>query len=268
MNAAFASVNHRIHYDGARDGLSDKQHTEQIAQEESTSGNFIPVEHAGSAREKQDEQHEQDSYETAQRYKFGYKIIDKYGNKQVREEEADEYNNRKGYYSFIDHDGVHRKVDYVADGHGFRATVVTNEPGTSHSNPAEAKIIANFPEQTASQYDGGIRAGHHVTPVFGKESSFFVPQVAAVKNVGAVPHRASIAHIPHAATPIAAPGYEEAPASRIVHSASAVRVLNVSNPRSVIKIVPSYASQGLHLAPHSHLKTPIPLQAAAATRRR
>ncbi|GIY48166.1 adult-specific rigid cuticular protein 15.7 [Caerostris extrusa] len=37
-----------------------------------------------------------------------------------------------------------RRVDYVADGHGFRATVKTNEPGTAASAPAAALINSPY----------------------------------------------------------------------------------------------------------------------------
>ncbi|OQR75815.1 hypothetical protein BIW11_00707 [Tropilaelaps mercedesae] len=73
-----------------------------------------------------------------QPYQFGYESVDEHGTKQVRHEVSDAYNNKKGSYSFTDARGIARRVDYVADAAGFRATVHTNEPGTAPSTPAAA----------------------------------------------------------------------------------------------------------------------------------
>ncbi|GIY48392.1 adult-specific rigid cuticular protein 15.7 [Caerostris extrusa] len=50
------------------------------------------------------------------------------GGTNSRSEVGDGYGNKKGSYTIADIDGRARRVDYVADGHGFRATVKTNEP--------------------------------------------------------------------------------------------------------------------------------------------
>ncbi|GFR15338.1 adult-specific rigid cuticular protein 15.7 [Trichonephila clavata] len=64
---------------------------------------------------------------------------------------------QKGIYTIADIDGRARRVDYVADGHGFRATVKTNEPGTAASAPAAALI--------ASPYAGPVApVVNHVAP--------------------------------------------------------------------------------------------------------
>lgn len=73
-----------------------------------------------------------------QPYQFGYESVDEYGTKQARHEVSDAYNNKKGSYSFVDARGISRRVDYVADVAGFRATIHTNEPGTAPSAPAAA----------------------------------------------------------------------------------------------------------------------------------
>ena len=36
-----------------------------------------------------------------------------------------------GSYGYTDGHGIYRQVDYVADKNGFRASIKTNEPGTS-----------------------------------------------------------------------------------------------------------------------------------------
>ncbi|GIX84476.1 adult-specific rigid cuticular protein 15.7 [Caerostris extrusa] len=74
-----------------------------------------------------------------------------------RSEVGDAHGNKKGSYTIADIDGRARRVDYVADGHGFRATVKTNEPGTAASAPAAALI--------ASPYAGPVApVVNHVAP--------------------------------------------------------------------------------------------------------
>ncbi|GIX97323.1 adult-specific rigid cuticular protein 15.7 [Caerostris extrusa] len=73
-------------------------------------------------------------------YAFGYDIKDGLGASNSRSEVGDAVGNKKGSYTIADIDGRARRVDYVADGLGFRATVKTNEPGTAASAPAAALI--------------------------------------------------------------------------------------------------------------------------------
>ncbi|GFY76981.1 cuticle protein 10.9, partial [Trichonephila inaurata madagascariensis] len=39
--------------------------------------------------------------------------------------------------------GIERVVEYVADEHGYRAEIKTNEPGTESQNPADVVLHAN-----------------------------------------------------------------------------------------------------------------------------
>lgn len=68
-------------------------------------------------------------------YKYGYKVVDHKGNKQWKQEESHHPMEVKGSYGFKDKHGLFREVSYVADKHGFRAHVKTNEPGTAPKNP-------------------------------------------------------------------------------------------------------------------------------------
>ncbi|XP_015926268.1 cuticle protein 10.9 [Parasteatoda tepidariorum] len=72
-------------------------------------------------------------------YGFGYEIKDHHGNQQYRKEHSD---GKKviGSYGYTDAHGIHRLVDYVADEHGFRAKVRTNEPGTANQDPASVHM--------------------------------------------------------------------------------------------------------------------------------
>nr|GBN48457.1 Adult-specific rigid cuticular protein 15.7 [Araneus ventricosus] len=90
-------------------------------------------------------------------YAFNYGIKDGLGAANSRAEVGDAAGNKKGSYTIADIDGRARRVDYVADGHGFRATVKTNEPGTAASAPAAALI--------ASPYAGPVApVVNHVAP--------------------------------------------------------------------------------------------------------
>ncbi|GFT58504.1 adult-specific rigid cuticular protein 15.7 [Nephila pilipes] len=90
-------------------------------------------------------------------YAFGYDIKDGLGAANSRSEVGDAHGNKKGSYTIADIDGRARRVDYVADGLGFRASVKTNEPGTAASAPAAALI--------ASPYAGPVApVVNHVAP--------------------------------------------------------------------------------------------------------
>ena len=60
-------------------------------------------------------------------YEFGYDIVDEYGNKNWRREEAQSADHVIGSYGFEDVNGIMRQVDYVADKNGFRAKVFKHQ---------------------------------------------------------------------------------------------------------------------------------------------
>ncbi|KAL1436977.1 hypothetical protein MTO96_048997 [Rhipicephalus appendiculatus] len=66
--------------------------------------------------------------------------------RNIRHEVGDEYNTKRGSYGFTDAHGIYRRVEYVADGNGFRAIVKTNEPGTKTHHAAHALYHSNAPE--------------------------------------------------------------------------------------------------------------------------
>ncbi|KAK8765728.1 hypothetical protein V5799_031662 [Amblyomma americanum] len=76
-----------------------------------------------------------------QPYSFGYDNVDEYGNRQFRSEQGDSSNAKTGSYGYRDAYGLYRRVNYVADANGFRATVDTNEPGTAPG--ASADVVFN-----------------------------------------------------------------------------------------------------------------------------
>ncbi|EEC11062.1 cuticular protein, putative [Ixodes scapularis] len=77
-------------------------------------------------------------------YDFGYEEKHTSGG-SFRQESGDAYGRKYGSYGLTDADGRVRIVKYVADEHGFRATITTNEPGTAPSTPAGVAI--NVPQE-------------------------------------------------------------------------------------------------------------------------
>ncbi|KAH9371035.1 hypothetical protein HPB48_003991 [Haemaphysalis longicornis] len=75
-------------------------------------------------------------------YNFGYDTVDEFGNRQFRSEQGDTSNRKTGSYGYRDVNGLYRRVNYVADANGFRATVDTNEPGTAPGASADAVFNA------------------------------------------------------------------------------------------------------------------------------
>lgn len=69
-------------------------------------------------------------------------LSDGYGNKQWRHEKSQQDSNVIGSYGFKDRDGIMREVEYMADQHGFRARIKTNEPGTAPKDPGDVKFEA------------------------------------------------------------------------------------------------------------------------------
>jgi len=163
-------------------------------------------------------------------YAFGYNIVDELGAQNGREEQGDGYGNKRGSYSLTDIDGRARRVDYVADDLGFRATINTNEPGTAPSLTGAA--VYNGPA-------GHLHAAAaHVGPAYAHGPALHAPVLAAhgpaygalhAAPAYAAPlvHAAPIAHhapVVHAAPLVhhAAPLLHHAPAISKTHFATAV----------------------------------------------
>lgn len=77
-------------------------------------------------------------------YSFGYEAPGSDG-RSSRSESSD---GRKvtGSYTMVGADGVNRVVNYVADGDGFRASIITNEPGTERQNPSGVIMETSQPK--------------------------------------------------------------------------------------------------------------------------
>ncbi|KAF8787590.1 Adult-specific rigid cuticular protein 15.7 like protein [Argiope bruennichi] len=133
-------------------------------------------------------------------YAFNYGIQDGLGAANSRAEVGDAHGNKKGSYTIADIDGRARRVDYVADGHGFRAVVKTNEPGTAASAPAAALVT--------SPYAGPVApVVNHVAPaaaIVGHAATYTAPFAVAAPAVSApVAYGGVIAHGAALAAPVA-----------------------------------------------------------------
>uniref|UniRef100_A0A6G1SNH4 Adult-specific rigid cuticular protein 15.5 n=1 Tax=Aceria tosichella TaxID=561515 RepID=A0A6G1SNH4_9ACAR len=63
----------------------------------------------------------------------------------TREEQQDASGRVTGFYTLKGEDGRDRRVDYVADASGFRATISTNELGTANKDSADGKFNSPYP---------------------------------------------------------------------------------------------------------------------------
>ncbi|XP_074601004.1 uncharacterized protein LOC141855024 [Brevipalpus obovatus] len=68
-------------------------------------------------------------------YQFAYQETHETGG-SARQEQRDASGNVAGSYSLVDADGRQRTVRYIADEFGFRASVLSNEPGVADASPA------------------------------------------------------------------------------------------------------------------------------------
>lgn len=78
-------------------------------------------------------------------YAFNYAAENDDGSAHAREESSDESGTVRGFYTVTDPDGRSRRVEYVADANGFRATVITNEIGTESRDPANVSFQSSAP---------------------------------------------------------------------------------------------------------------------------
>ncbi|XP_076331569.1 uncharacterized protein LOC143236838 [Tachypleus tridentatus] len=142
-------------------------------------------------------------------YAFNYDIVDPLGATNGRWEAGDGYGNKRGAYSLTDIDGRARRVEYVADGAGFRAVVKTNEPGTAASAPAAAVVASSQPGVVAhgpAVVKTAVAAPAIAAPIAA-------PAFAATPAIAAPVAAPAFAAAPAIAAPVAAPAFAAAPAA-------------------------------------------------------
>ncbi|OQR76363.1 adult-specific rigid cuticular protein 15.7-like [Tropilaelaps mercedesae] len=89
-------------------------------------------------------------------FDFAYDIKDCYGNVNGRKEKRS-HGHVVGSYYLGDVDGRHRIVHYIAEKHGFRAEVKTNEHCTKTSHPA----AVSYHSGNGKHLPSGHHYGHH-----------------------------------------------------------------------------------------------------------
>ncbi|XP_022243822.1 cuticle protein 10.9-like [Limulus polyphemus] len=83
--------------------------------------------------------------ETPQPFEYSFEIKDEAGNTITRQESGDGSGAVTGSFSYIDENGIFRRVNYVADVDGFQPQIETNEPGTANANPASVQMTVQEP---------------------------------------------------------------------------------------------------------------------------
>ncbi|KAG8188484.1 hypothetical protein JTE90_008049 [Oedothorax gibbosus] len=100
-------------------------------------------------------------------YNAEYNTADEQGNHQFRQEQGDGNGNVRGSYGYRDIQGLYRTVQYVAGRDGFKASVLTNEPGTDgKENPAGTvmnvqKTPAGIVDKYTRRNSGFVGIGGH-----------------------------------------------------------------------------------------------------------
>lgn len=113
---------------------------------------------------------EPDAGEEMMPYEFEYSAAATGGSSARRE--VNDGKRVTGTYTLAGPDGINRVVHYVADKDGFRATIVTNEPGTESQSPSGVILNSSqLPaEQIALQY--GKTIFHHLLLSFTSTSLY------------------------------------------------------------------------------------------------
>ncbi|KAH9371579.1 hypothetical protein HPB48_022975 [Haemaphysalis longicornis] len=115
-----------------------------------------------------------DSPQPPQPYSFGYDNVDEFGTQSFHKEQGDANNAKTGSYGYRDAYGVYRKVNYVADANGFRATIDTNEPGTAPGHTADAEYNAKpVAAKAAAKAASAPVAIYAPAPAYGAEHSAY-----------------------------------------------------------------------------------------------
>lgn len=94
----------------------------------------------------------QEELEIIKPYEFGFQMNDGNGTTQHRQEIRQENGDVQGSYSYVDPNGMYRKVEYYTDAGGYHAKVTSNEPGLTNKNSANAIfVVENTPAAALQQ---------------------------------------------------------------------------------------------------------------------
>lgn len=140
-------------------------------------------------------------YEVKKPYQFGYEIEDGQGNMQHRHEQSDGSGAKRGSYGYVDANGIYRKVEYVADEHGFRVKMSSNEPGNCWDlladffrpfsfsgvkdvqSPSVSLItqpINTYTESPVQLSDNSLDKSHEIKPLYSHDIQPVTPSLPAL----------------------------------------------------------------------------------------
>lgn len=113
-------------------------------------------------------------------YSFSYTATDpRDGSSHGRSETADVTGRVTGFYTLRTADGRSRRVNYVADERGFRAEVLTNEPGTASLNPANVVFRSSarlpFPSRGPTSNAAASAAASAASAAAASAATSYVP---------------------------------------------------------------------------------------------
>lgn len=175
-------------------------------------------------------------------YAFGYNEDHSTGGTFRREQGGPGH--QVGSYGLRDADGRTRVVNYVADAHGFRANIQTNEPGVEPKDPA-AVLINKAQAIVGMKYHSSClscETNHTliIAPALAPAPLVAAPVAAPLVAPAVVAHAAPIATSSYSVSTqhVAAPAITYAAAAPVVSYAAAPLAAPVS-----------YATKTLHAAP-------------------
>ncbi|GFS67549.1 adult-specific rigid cuticular protein 15.7 [Trichonephila clavipes] len=121
-------------------------------------------------------------------YAFASDIKNRLGAEKSRAEVGDAHGNKKGSVAIVKIDGRARRVNYVADGHGFRTVVKTKVPATAANAPAAALIGHD------ASYAAPPAVVSPVAAPFAVDAPVAVPLDAPIAYGGVIAHEVPLAH--------------------------------------------------------------------------
>lgn len=171
-------------------------------------------------------------------YQFAYQEQHGTGG-TARQESGDIYGRKVGSYSMGIADGRERVVHYVADEHGFRAQVQTNEPGTAPQQPAD--VVMNAAPQAVAHV-APVAPAPVAAPIVAPRPIVQAPIVAPRPIVQAPIYQAPIVQKQIFAAPIAQPIVQQ---HVVAHAAPIVQKQIVAAPvaRPIVQ-APLYGGYG------------------------
>ncbi|UYV65414.1 hypothetical protein LAZ67_3004305 [Cordylochernes scorpioides] len=187
---------------------------------------------------------EQQVYEEPPKpYSYGYNIDDGYDNRHYHNEDSDALGHKKGSYGYTSANGLYRTVNYVADDQGYRAQIMSNEPGIGPEGAADVELKVN-PVPASIQAEMEIlrilkkpESYPQMESQLGAMNSAYQPEMQAMKDQASYMKPMPMKDIPilldmaPAKKPLIPVLYKSEPASEMAPSYSDEMKLPVKRPR-------------------------------------